>query len=91
MATTKDARLEMRLSEDHKRLLEQAAALAGQPLTSFAVSHLLEDAQEILDRHRRTTLSAADQKRFVEILDSDEQPAPALKKAVKRYKKNRGR
>lgn len=87
----KEARLEMRLSGDHKRLLEKAAALAGQPLTSFVMSHLIEDARETIERHRTTLLSAADQKRFLEILESEEEPAPALKAAVKRYRKMHGR
>ena len=78
----KTERLDMRLTAEHKELLERAAALTGQPLTSFALSHLIEKAQAILDQHTRTVLSTADHARFREIIESDEEPVPALQKAA---------
>ena len=88
--TTKTDRLEMRLSAEQKELLERAAAITGQPLTGFALSHLLERAQEIMDRHQKTVLSQRDQERFLSILESDVEPAPALKAALRRQKSRRG-
>ena len=81
---TKSERLDVRLSAEHKELLEQAAAITGQPLTSFAVSHLLAKAREIVEQHSRTVLSRDDWERFQEILGSDDEPAPALMKAAER-------
>lgn len=88
--TTKTDRLEMRLSAEQKELLERAAAITGQPLTGFALSHLLERAQEIMDRYQKTVLSRRDQECFLSILESDEVQAPALKEAIRRHKSRRG-
>jgi uncharacterized protein (DUF1778 family) len=87
---TRTERLDMRLTPDQKDLLERAATLSGQPLTGFAVSHLVECAQEILDRFQRTVLSRKDAGRFLDILDSDAEPAPALKAALRRRNARRG-
>lgn len=83
-------RLDMRLTPDQKDLLERAASLSGQPLTGFALSHLVERAQEILDRFQRTVLSRRDAERFLDILSSDPEPTPALKAALRRRKARRG-
>ena len=72
---TKTERLDVRLSAEHKELLEQAAAITGQPLTSFAVSFLLEKAREVIAQHHRTVLSRNDWDRFLEILETDEEPS----------------
>lgn len=86
---TKTERVEMRLNPEHKELLERAAALSGQTVSAFGVPLLIEKARETLERHKTTTLSQADAARFLEILDSDEQPAPALKAAADRLKAKR--
>ena len=85
----KTARLEMRLSVEHKDLLERAAAVRGQPLSSFALSLLVDQAQAILEKQSSTVLSRRDQKRFLTIIESDEEPVPALKAAAR--KATRGR
>ena len=80
----KTERLDMRLSAEHKELLERAAAITGQAVTSFAVSNLLEKAREVIEQHTRTVLGREDHERFLEILNSDDEPAPALLKAAER-------
>jgi len=84
---TKTERLDMRLSTEHKELLEQAAAITGQPVTAFAISNLLTRAREIIEQHSRTVLSRADWERFQTILASDDEPSPALMKAAERQAK----
>lgn len=86
MVATKTERLEMRLNAEHKELLEQAAAVTGQTVSAFGVPLLVAKARETLERHNKTVLSQADAKRFLEILESDEEPVPALKAAAKRVK-----
>jgi uncharacterized protein (DUF1778 family) len=86
----RDARLEMRLDPKHKELIEQAAALQGQPITSFAVSALIEKAQDVLEKHHSTVLSQNDMRAFIKFLEADQEPAPALRAAVKRLKALRG-
>lgn len=66
----------MRLTSEQKELLEGAAAISGQPLTGFALSHLLETARDLIERHQRTVLSVRDGRRFLEILEADTPPYP---------------
>jgi uncharacterized protein (DUF1778 family) len=44
-----------------------------------------DSTNEEIEIHKRTVLSRRDWKAFLELLDSDDEPAPALKKAVERY------
>lgn len=83
--SAKTDRLEMRLTPQQRQLLERAAALTGQVLSSFMRSELVERAQEIIDRHALTQLSVRDFRRVLEILDRDVAPAPALKAAFRRH------
>lgn len=80
---TKTDRLDMRLTSEQKDLLERAATLSGQPLTGFALSHLLQTARELIEQHERTALTLRDGRRFLDILESTEAPAPALVQALR--------
>lgn len=82
------ARLDMRLTAEHKRLVEQAAALSGQSMSDYAVSHLVEQAQATLQDATLTRLSARDRDTFLQLLDSDVKPNAALKRAAQRYKRD---
>lgn len=81
---TKTDRLEMRLTTEQKELLERAAAISGQAVTGFALSHLLDTARDVIERHERTTLSLRDGRRFLDILETNATPAPALVAAARR-------
>jgi uncharacterized protein (DUF1778 family) len=87
--TVKSERLEMRLPPELKDLLEQAAALSGQPLSAFIRFLLADRAQQIVDQHTHTRLSRRDQARFLAIIANEDEPAAALKAAVKRHKPRR--
>ncbi len=82
-------RLDMRLSPEHKRLIEQAASLNHQAVSAWVKFVLLSEAQEVIDTHKRTVLSHKKWEAFFNIVDSNDEPAPALKRAVRRYKRNR--
>lgn len=86
---TKTDRLDMRLTGEQKELLERAAAISGQPLTGFALSRLLDAARELIERHQRTSLSLRDGRRFLEILEADTAPSPALVAALRRRRARR--
>jgi len=86
--TVKSERLEVRVTREHKRIIERAALATGQPVTSFVLSSALDRAREALDRETRTVLTERDGKIFLEMLEQDEPPAPALVRAVKRSHRN---
>ena len=73
-------RIEVRLSAEHKALIEEAAALRGQSISAFVVSQALEQAARL----RLTVLTRRDWKRFVEIMDRGEKPTPALVAAARK-------
>jgi uncharacterized protein (DUF1778 family) len=84
-------RLDFRLSQAHKDLIEQAASMQGQTISSFAISSLLKTAEEVIQREHTRTLSQRDAKVFLNLLEASPEPNQALKSAVKRYKAARGR
>ena len=83
----KEARIEIRVDRTSKELMEKAAALLGQTLSSFVVSRMVSDAREIIDAHHRTEVSLADWERFHDILANPKSPNAALKRAARRYGK----
>jgi uncharacterized protein (DUF1778 family) len=84
-----ETRVDLRLSSQAKATLEEAAALTGQSLSDFAVSTLLERANQVLETNRRRTLTEQDALIFLKALDADE-PNPALREAAAWYKENYG-
>ncbi len=82
----KQARLALRLSEDHKQRIERAAAMTGQTLNSFASSELVRRSDEILEKEEVRRLSNRDRDIFLALLDADDGPNEALKAAAEEYK-----
>ena len=83
-----DNRLDFRLDSEAKRVIEQAAALSGQTIKQFAVSTLLQSAEEVLERRRTIHLSNRDRDLFLALLDADEEPNQALREAAERFKRD---
>lgn len=81
-----DDRLDFRLNSEAKRTIEQAAAVSGQTIKQFAVSTLVQAAEEVLERHRTIQLSNRDRDLFLALLDSDQRPNNALREAAERFK-----
>ncbi|MHB1155298.1 MAG: type II toxin-antitoxin system TacA family antitoxin [Phycisphaerales bacterium] len=88
-STTRNARLDFRLSRKHKRIIEQAATATGQSLSDFAVAHLVQAAQRAIDEATVTRLSNRDRDAFLKLLDSNTKPNKALRAAAARYGKRR--
>ena len=84
-------RLDFRISEEHKSLIERAASVQGQTVSSFAIATLIRAAEETIQRATVRTLSARDSRTFLKMLESDAAPNAALKAAAKRYKARRAR
>jgi len=80
----KSGRLDVRVTREHKRLIERAALVTGQPVTSFVLSSALERAREALELESRTELSERDGRAFLRLIGEDRAPAAALKRAVRR-------
>ena len=85
------ARLDFRVSPEHKSLIERAASARGQTISSFAIATLLKASEEAIQSERARTLSARDARTFLAMLDAPGKPNAALKAAAKNYKGRRGR
>jgi uncharacterized protein (DUF1778 family) len=85
------SRLDFRVSPEHKALIERAAGVQGQTVSSFAISTLLKAAEETIRSETARTLSARDSQKFMAMMGAPGEPNAALKAAAKRYKARRGR
>jgi uncharacterized protein (DUF1778 family) len=86
--TAKEARLNFRLPNDLKEVIEEAATAMGQSVSDFAIATLIKSSQAVLKQSQTTVLSNRDRKTFMALLDdSDAKPNRALTEAAKRYKK----
>ena len=70
--------LEVRLTADQKNLIEEAAALSGQPVAEFAASSAVETARRVVDGHRAIRLSNRDRDKLLELLDNPPKPGAAF-------------
>ena len=90
--TKNTARLNVRLPAKLKEIIEEAATLSGQSVSDFAVSSLVQTAQQVIEQRGVTELSNRDREVFVAMLDdSGAKPNKALKDAAARYRKHLGR
>jgi uncharacterized protein (DUF1778 family) len=87
MASEKEARIELRVEDSLKRLIERAAAMLGMSVSAYIVSTSVSDARRVINEESRTQLSLADWERFQNILSAPPPPTAALKKAAGRYRK----
>lgn len=85
------ARLDFRVSPEHKSLIERAASAQGQTVSNFAIAALLKASEEAIQAETMRTLSARDARNFLAMLDAPREPNGALKAAAKGYKGRRGR
>ena len=88
-STTRNARVDFRLSREHKRVIEQAASVAGQSVSDFAIASLVRAARQTIDEATVTRLSMRDREAFLKLIESDAAPRKALKDAAKRYRRRR--
>jgi uncharacterized protein (DUF1778 family) len=85
IATAKTARIELRTTEEEKRLLTKAAAHERLDVTSFILRSALPAAREAVDRAERIVLSERDTMRVLELLENPPEPTAALIEAARRH------
>ncbi|ENA0609850.1 DUF1778 domain-containing protein [Enterobacter bugandensis] len=84
MSALKKQRIDLRLSEDDKSMIEEAAAMTNQSISQFMVSTASERAAEVIDRHRRLVLNEASWNTVMDAISSPPAPDGRLKRAAKR-------
>lgn len=88
--TSKAERLDMRLSSQQKRLLEQGAALMGLSVSDFVVQSAARAAEELVRSQQVIALTLEGQQAFAAALEAPPAPNAALKAAFGRYQALQG-
>ncbi len=87
MPTTKakKSRLDIRIDQDQKELLERAASLRGLSLSSYLLSNSIEAATRDIESHEKLVLSDNDRDLFLSLMENPPEPNQALKSAMRRF------
>ena len=80
------ARLEARLPHDVMTRLKRAAEIQGRTLTDFVVAAADEAACRAIEQSEIIRLSLEGQRQIAAAILNPPEPAPALKRAAKRYR-----
>ena len=84
-AMGRQKRLDMRVSEETKALLQHAADISDQSLTDYVLSRAREAAQREIRAHDVLTLSVRDSARFAELVMNPPEPNEHLMAAARRH------
>lgn len=86
MPALKKQRIDLRLTDEDKSMIEEAAAMTNQSITQFMVTSASERAAEVIEQHRRLILNEASWNQVMEAISHPPAPNDRLKKAAKRLK-----
>jgi uncharacterized protein (DUF1778 family) len=82
--SAKDERLELRLTKDAKRILQQAAAVRHKSLSEFVTDSSITAAYDTLADRRLFILDDKQWDAFMKALDAPPKPNPRLRKLMSR-------
>ncbi|MEG2268191.1 MAG: DUF1778 domain-containing protein [Acinetobacter sp.] len=86
MSALKKQRIDLRLNEDDKHMIEEAAAMTNQSISQFMVSTASERAAEVIDQHRRLLLNKESWNLVMDAITNPPVPNKRLKRAAKRLR-----
>lgn len=84
MPALRKQRIDLRLTDDDKNIIEEAAALSNQTVTQFMVSSASERAAAIIEAHRRLILNNESWNLVMDAISHPPAPNEKLKRAAKR-------
>lgn len=84
MPALKKQRIDLRLNEDDKHMIEEAAAMTNQSISQFMVSTASERAAEVIDQHRRLLLNEESWNLVMDAITNPPVPNDRLKCAARR-------
>ncbi|MDI3359751.1 DUF1778 domain-containing protein [Lelliottia sp. V89_10] len=86
----KNARVELKTSNDLKDVLREAAMAAGLDLSAFILNAALERAESVLENQRRRQLSEQSWQQLNQLISEPAAPTLALKALMRRRNSNNG-
>ncbi|MFD3249000.1 type II toxin-antitoxin system TacA family antitoxin [Rahnella aquatilis] len=84
MSALKKQRIDLRLNDEDKRMIEEAAAMTNQSVTQFMLSSASERAAEVIEQHRRLILNEESWELVMNAISNTAIPNERLKQAAKR-------
>lgn len=57
MSAVKKQRIDLRLTDDDKSMIEEAAAISNQSVSQFMLNSASQRAAEVIEQHRRMILT----------------------------------
>ncbi|MEC5344392.1 DUF1778 domain-containing protein [Brenneria populi] len=86
MSALKKQRIDLRLTDDDKSMIEEAAAISNLTMTQFMVNSASQRAAEIIQQHRRLLLNEESWSLVMEAIANPQAPNDKLKQAAKRLR-----
>ncbi|XZE17464.1 DUF1778 domain-containing protein [Pirellulaceae bacterium SH449] len=86
-STSKSARIETRVSQEQKDLIERAAVLSGRTVSEFVLAHVEIAAKKVIGEHENLHLDQAQSRILFDALLAPKKPNKKLKLAVEDYRK----
>lgn len=86
MTALKKQRIDLRLNEDDKHMIEEAAAMTNQSISQFMVSTASERAAKVIDQHRRLLLNEESWNLVMNAITNPPAPNDRLKRAANRLR-----
>lgn len=81
-----NCRIDLRLTQEQKELLERAASLKGVSLSAYTLFYLLPAARQEIDFYERLILSDRDRDLFLSVMEKPPKLKGKLKSAIKKYR-----
>jgi uncharacterized protein (DUF1778 family) len=84
--SSRTARIEARIAPEALAVVERAAELQGRSVSDFVVAAAQEAAQRTIEEAQIIRLSLEDQRAFAEALLNPPPLAPAMERAIERFR-----
>ncbi|WP_036486664.1 DUF1778 domain-containing protein [Myxosarcina sp. GI1] len=85
-ASSKDSRIDLRVTAEQKALLEKAASQLGVSLSAYTLLHLLPQAQKDLEEREKLILTDRDRDLFLSAMANPPKLQGKLKSAIAEYR-----
>ena len=85
MSTSKTNRIDLRVNQEQKNLLETAASIKGISLSAYLLANCLEIAKEDIAKYQKLILSDRDRDLFLLLIANPPKPNQDLAKAMEEF------
>jgi len=85
--TSKSARIETRVSQEQKELIERAAAVSGRTVSEFVLAHAEVAAKRVIEEQEKLHLDQVQSRILIDALLTPKKPNKKLKLAMEDYRK----